>query len=56
MSIHTALRQLHVEANGGSEVAQGEKGSDSVLGWALQIAVNGKDVDLCLGMEQLGLL
>jgi hypothetical protein len=56
MSIHAALGQLHVEANGGSQVAEGVEGSGSVSGWALQVAVIGKGEDPCLGMELLGLL
>jgi hypothetical protein len=56
MSIHAALGQLHVEANGGSQVAEGAEGSGSVSGRALQVAVIGKGEGPCLGMELLGLL
>jgi hypothetical protein len=54
MSIHAALGQLHVEANGSSQVAEGAEGS--VSGRALQVAVIGKGEDPYLGMELLGLL
>jgi hypothetical protein len=56
MSIQAALGQLHVEANGGSQVAEGMEGTGSVSGWALQVAVIGKGEDPCLGMGLLGLL
>jgi hypothetical protein len=53
MSIHTALGQLHVEANGGSQAAQGVEGSGSISGRALQVDVMGKGKDPYLGMELL---